>query len=41
MEFNMGLFILRWRTPGRSENPSVHIFSKETALLSLWQGITG
>ena len=27
VEFNMGLFILRWRTPGRSENPSVHIFN--------------
>ena len=27
MEFNMGLFILRWRTPGRSDSPPVHIYN--------------
>ena len=27
MEFNMGLFILRWRTLGRSDDLSVHIYN--------------
>ena len=27
MEFTMGLFILRWRTPGRSDDLSVHIYN--------------